>query len=77
MIIRSNGIETVCHQKNPSNDVKYITHIQSLLAKKLKCTHNEKEESCKNNMVSSKNDTVVLKMIYKSTLKCSDSSRLW
>ena len=27
-IIRSNGIETVCHQKNPSNDVKYITHMQ-------------------------------------------------
>ena len=31
MTIRSNGIETVCHQKNPSNDVKYITHMQSVL----------------------------------------------
>ena len=29
-------------------------------------------------MVSSNNETVVLRMIYKSTLKCSnDSSRLW
>ena len=37
----------------------------------------KKEETCKNNMVSSKNETVVLRMIYKSTLKCSnDSSRL-
>ena len=34
-IIISNGIETVCHQKNPSNDVKYITHMQSILAKKM------------------------------------------
>ena len=34
MIIRSNVIETVCHQKNPSNDVKYITHMQNVLAKK-------------------------------------------
>ena len=25
-IIRSNGIETVGHPKNPSNDVKYRTH---------------------------------------------------
>ena len=41
-IIRSNGIETVCHQKSPSNDVKYITHMQSVLAKKWKCTQNEK-----------------------------------
>ena len=32
-IIRSNGIETVCHQKNLSNDVKYITHMQRVLAK--------------------------------------------
>ena len=35
-IIRSNGIETACHQKNPSNAVKHITHMQ-------KCTC-EKEE---------------------------------
>ena len=34
MIIRSNAIETVCHPKNPSNDVKYITHMQNVLAKK-------------------------------------------
>ena len=33
---------------------------------------------CKNSMVSFKNETVVLRMIYKSTLKCSnDSSPLW
>ena len=25
---------TVCHQNNLSNDVKYITHMQSVLAKK-------------------------------------------
>ena len=32
-IIISNDIETTeCHQNNPSNDVKYITHMQSLLA---------------------------------------------
>ena len=38
----------------------------------------KKEGTCKNNMISSKNETVVLRMIYKSTLKCSnDSSRLW
>ena len=34
-IIRSNGIETICHQKNLSNDVKYITHMQSVLATKM------------------------------------------
>ena len=28
MHIRSNGIETVCYQKNLSNDVKYITQMQ-------------------------------------------------
>ena len=28
----------------------------------------KREETCKNNMVSSKNETVVLRMIYKSTL---------
>ena len=32
-ILRSNGIKTVCHQKNPSNDVKHITHMQSVLVK--------------------------------------------
>ena len=32
-MIRSNGIETVCHQKNPSNDVKFITHMQGGLAR--------------------------------------------
>ena len=32
-IIRSNDIQTVCHQKNLSNDVKHITHMQSVLAK--------------------------------------------
>ena len=31
-IIRSNGIETDCHQNNPSNDVKYITHMQCVPA---------------------------------------------
>ena len=43
-IIRSNGIETVCHQKNPSNDVKYITHGQSVLAKKNENVHKMKKE---------------------------------
>ena len=34
-----NGIETVCHQNNPSNDVKYITQMQIVLVKKKwKCT---------------------------------------
>ena len=66
-IIRTNGIETVCHQKNPSNDVKYITHMQSVLAKKMEMyTKWKKEETCNNNMVSSKNETVVLRMIYKN-----------
>ena len=31
--IRSNVIETVCHQKNPSNDVKHIIDLQIVLAK--------------------------------------------
>ena len=34
-IIRSNSIETVYHQKNPSNNVKYITHMQRVPAKKM------------------------------------------
>ena len=42
MIIRSNGIETICHQKNPSNDVKYITHMQSVLAGKKLEMHTKK-----------------------------------
>ena len=33
MIIRSNVIETVCHQMNPCTDVKHITHMQSVLEK--------------------------------------------
>ena len=53
-IISSNGIETVCHQKNPSNDVKYITHMQSVLAKNGNVHKMKKEETCKKNMVSSK-----------------------
>ena len=44
-IIRSNGIETVCHQKNPSNDVKYITHMQSVLAKNGNVYTMKKEET--------------------------------
>ena len=32
-IIRSNDIETICHQKNPSNNVKYITHMQIVYLK--------------------------------------------
>ena len=32
-IIRSNGIRTVFHQKNPSNDVEHIIHMQIILAK--------------------------------------------
>ena len=39
------------------------------LRKKWKCTQNgKKEETCKNNMVSSKNETVLLRIIYKSPL---------
>ena len=33
-IIRSNGIKTVCHQKNPAIDVKYITHMYRKKAKR-------------------------------------------
>ena len=33
MIIRSNGIETVCQQNNPSNGAKHITRMQNVLAK--------------------------------------------
>ena len=42
-IIRSNGIETVCHQKNPSIDVKHITHMQNVLAKNNGNVHIKKE----------------------------------
>ena len=45
MIIRSNGIETVCHQKNLSNDIKNIKHMQCVLAnngsvQKIPCKYN-------------------------------------
>ena len=60
-IIRSNGIETVCHQKNPSNEVKHKTHMKSG-----KCTNIKK--TCKNNMASlrSKNEIIVLRIIYNN-----------
>ena len=32
-IIRSNGIKTVCHQNNPSNNVKHIMHIDGEIPK--------------------------------------------
>ena len=32
-IIISNGIETVCYQRNLLNDVKHITHMKSVFAK--------------------------------------------
>ena len=32
-VIRSDGIQTIGHQNNLSNNVKYITHIQCKLAK--------------------------------------------
>ena len=61
-IIRSNGIETVCHHNNPSNDVKHITHMQSVLVK----NGNVQKKIFFNNMASLrfKNETVVLRMIY-------------
>ena len=43
-IIRSNGIEAICHQNNPSNDVKYITHMQSVLIKNYGSVHKKEEE---------------------------------
>ena len=52
---QSNGIETVCHQKNLSNDVKYITHMQSVQAKMEMYTKmKKKRRPCKHNMVYSK-----------------------
>ena len=42
------------------------SHMQSVLAKNGNVHKNEKQETCKNNMVSSKNETVVFRMIYKS-----------
>ena len=42
-IIRSNGIKTVCHQNNPSNNVKHIMHMQSVLAKNNGSVHIKKE----------------------------------
>ena len=63
-IIRSNGIETVCHQKNPSNDVKYITQMKSILVKKIwKCTQNEKRGDLVK-IIRYPYETVVLRMIY-------------
>ena len=64
----SNGIETVCHQKNPSNDVKYIKQMQSVLAT-IKWKYTQKEK--RGDLViiiwyPLKNETVVLKMIYKT-----------
>ena len=57
-------------------DVKYITHMQSVLAKMEMYTRNgdlvKKMASVRSKNRSAQND------IYKSTLKCSnDSSRLW
>ena len=40
-----------CHQKNPSNDVKHITHMQSVLAKNNGNVH-IKRRPCANNMTS-------------------------
>ena len=54
--------------------------MQSVFAKKMQMYIKIKKERrhCKNNLVSSKHETLVLRMIYKSTLKCpNDSSRLW
>ena len=63
----SNGIDTGCHQNNPLNDVKHITHMQSVLAVKIMevYTKKEKKRYFKNNMasLSSKIETVVLRMI--------------
>ena len=50
-IIRSNGIETVYHENNPSTDVKHITHMQSV------CQNN-------GNVHIKTYETVVLRMIY-------------
>ena len=40
----NNENNLLCHQKNLLNDVKYITYMQSVLAKKWKCTQNEKNK---------------------------------
>ena len=67
------ALRLVCHQKNPSNDVKYITHMQSVLAKKFIEVYTKNLVSLikvQNGDCSTPNDI-------KSTLKCSnDSSRL-
>ena len=46
------------------NDVKHITHMQSVLAKIMEM-YTKQRRPCKNNMASlrSKNETVVLRMI--------------
>ena len=71
MIIKSNGIETVCHQKNPSNDVKYITHAKCTCEKNGNVHKKYKKEERPSKIIwfSFKNETVVLRMIYKNTLK--------
>ena len=58
-------------------DGKYITQMQSVLAKMEMYT--KKGRPCKKKASErSKNETVVLRMIYKKHIKCSnDSSRLW
>ena len=55
----SNGIETFCHQKHPSNDIKHIT----IFAKN---GNVQKKRHCKNNMASlrSKSETAVIIIIY-------------
>ena len=57
-IIISNSIETVCHQTNPLIDV---THMHKLMT-----MYTKNGDIVKNNMASlrSKNETVVLRMIY-------------
>ena len=45
------------------NDVKYITHMQCTCEKNGNVHKMKKEETCKNNMVS-KNETVVLRIIF-------------
>ena len=52
--------------------------MQSVLAEKNGNVYKKRGDIVKNNLVSSKNETIVPYYIYISTLKCSnDSSRLW
>ena len=39
-----NDIKTVCHKKNPSNDIKYITHMQRVLGGKREMYTKEKRK---------------------------------